>query len=67
MPYRSRSEIARLSGNPAAAPPPEPPRETGRVFRRFFDLIERLERPPVSGAATPAAKAGRAPERGGRR
>lgn len=42
MTYRKFTDLPRLSGRPATpAPRPEPQ----RVFRRFFDLLERLERP----------------------
>ncbi len=67
MPARSRSDIPRLSGRPGSATPPDTPREPARVFRRFFDLLERLERPYASHTAAPAAKSERTPDRGGRR
>jgi len=63
MPYRPRNDVPRLSGRPET-PADSPPREGATVFRRFFDLIERLERP--AAGHPPAGKASR-PVKGGRK
>ncbi|HRK69511.1 MAG TPA: hypothetical protein PKY73_18320 [Hyphomonas sp.] len=55
MPYRPRNDVPRLSGRPPTAPS-QNGRPTQTVFRRFFDLIERLERPGSSPSAPPAGK-----------
>jgi hypothetical protein len=47
----------RLSAKPATARP-APERQSREVFRRFFDLIEKLERPHKEGhAPAPEVKA----------
>ena len=66
MPTRSRSDIPRLSGRPGPAAGDPPQRDATGVFRRFFDLLERLEK-PGSPHAPPAAKTGRAAGREARR
>lgn len=53
MTYRKFTDLPRLSGRPE---PPAPRPEPQRVFRRFFDLLERLERPQAGpGPARPGA------------
>lgn len=53
MTYRKFTDLPRLSGRPgqpAARPEPQ------RVFRRFFDLLERFERPqPGPGPSRPGS------------
>lgn len=63
MSQRPRNDLPRLSGRPDG-PPHAAGRETQTVFRRFFELLERLDRPhPAGDAATksapPARKAGK--------
>ena len=55
MPHRPRSDLPRLSGRPDDAPPAQG-RETPTVFRRFFDLLERFDRPHDGPARNPHAK-----------
>jgi hypothetical protein len=49
MTQRPPADWPRLSGRPASPPRTENANQT--VFRRFFDLIERLEKPPQAPAS----------------
>ena len=62
MSQRPRSGLPRLSGRPAAHSPP-PERQNITVFRRVFDLIERLERTPQGPPANKAHPGAHPPER----
>lgn len=62
MPQRPRSDWPRLSGRPAT-PSNAPARQNATVIRRFFDLIERLERPPQAAPDNKAHPGARPPER----
>ena len=64
MPFRPRSDLPRLSGRPDT-PDPQQGRETPTVFRRFFDLLERRDRPQDGQGAS--AKSAPPQSRGGRR
>lgn len=64
MPIRPRNDVPRLSGRPGAAPE-RATRDNQTVFRRFFDLIERLDKPGPPPAA-PGTKARTPDGRGGR-
>lgn len=65
MPHRPRNDWPRLSGRPGT-PPRAEERETQTVFRRFFELLERFDK-PHEGPRPPGAKASLpAPRREGR-
>lgn len=64
MPNRPSKDWPRLPGRPQLSAPISPPPNTN-VFRRFFDLIERLEKPRgAPGTAAPFRKAGVPAEKG---
>lgn len=64
MPHRPRTDWPRLSGRPATvAPLAAPPRQNATVIRRFFDLIERLERPAQAAPDNKAHPGAGSPER----
>lgn len=53
MSHRPRNDLPRLSGRPET-PHHAATGETQTVFRRFFELLEKFDRPPPG--APPAAK-----------
>jgi len=65
MPIRPRNDVPRLSGRRESTGA-RPAREAQTVFRRFFDLIERLDRGAHADAA-PGTKSRTPDSRGGRK
>lgn len=64
MPHRPRNDLPRLSGRPET-PHRAEDRETQTVFRRFFELLERFDRPPEA-SRPPGAKASLPTRKGGK-
>jgi hypothetical protein len=58
MPNRKFTDLPRLSGRPEGAGAPEPRPEPTHVFRRFFNLLERLERPAAGPGQPPSRTPG---------